>query len=271
MAFAQYGGLRSPYEQRAEGFQPRYVFTPRMVGRLACGELAVEPVLGPARVVAVSAGRPPNDRTSVYVGWRDEHGPGTAAGTYPADLSFKVRMPAHIDRLVIRQGIDRARWYKRDITADTARLIAAHLHFGKRSALYGFTVDGHVDDRLFDELDMVSRQRQYAREWVDAFARYCLARDDTGPLPAWTRRAVSEGEARAEAWLGAAGVNVGELKRQVSGNAQKSEYPSLLGGKHMETGTAVQLIEAAFALGVEAGWTGKIARSPWAMRQQVAA
>ena len=62
------GGSRTPHEQGSQGapgqetaaaaagaelFRPSYVYTPRLVGRLAVGELAVEPVLGPVRVAGV--------------------------------------------------------------------------------------------------------------------------------------------------------------------------------------------------------------------------
>jgi hypothetical protein len=266
MKYGHKGGLRSPYERSANGFEPSYIFTPRLVGRLACGELAVEPVLGQVRVAEIK----PYGDTSVFVGWRDEHGPGTAAGTYRADRSFDVRMPAYPDRLLIRQGIDQARWHRRNITGSIARLIAVHLHAGQNSALHDFMVDGRVEDRLYDELDTVGRQRQYAHEWVDELARYCLVRDDPGPLPGWNRRALSAGEARAETWLRAAGVNVGELERTVTGNGRETAYPDLIAREQMSTETAMQLIEAAFTLGMEVGSTSRVARTRLASQQPAA-
>jgi hypothetical protein len=265
MTYGHKGGWCLPHEQGTPGFRPRYIFAPRLVGHLGCGELAVEPVLGRVRVTEILA----VGEAWVYVGWRDEHGPGTAAGTYSIDRSFDVRMPAYPDRLLILQGIDRARWLRRNIPGGIARLIAAHLHVGKHSALHTFTVDGRVDDRLYDELDMIGRQRQYARQWVDELARYCLVRDDPGPVPGWNSRAVSEGEARAEAWLRAAGVNVGEVQRQGKGNSHDTSYPDLLAREHMSTDVAMQLIEAAFAMGVEASLTSRIARAALVNRQPV--
>jgi hypothetical protein len=170
-------------------------------------------------------------------------------------------MPAHDDRLLVRRGIDQAKWHGREITDDTARLIAGHLHPGERSALHRFMIDGSVEERLYDELEVVAQHRQYAREWVDALARYCLAREDVGPIKAWTRQATSRAEARAEEWLSAAGISVEALHdhAKVNGNGKSTEadrrqqYRDLLSRKTMQTETAVQLIEAAFTLGMEVG------------------
>jgi hypothetical protein len=127
----------------------------------------------------------------------------------------------------------------------------------ERSALHGFMVDGHVDELLYEELDTVREHRQYAGEWVDALARYCLAREDTGPMAAWTRQAMNEAEARAEEWLTAVGVNVDALHEQANGNGadRRSRFRDLLSKKQIKTETAAQLIDAAFTLGLEAGRT----------------
>lgn len=280
------GGSRSPHEQGSQGapgreaaaavagaelFRPSYVFTLRLVGRLAVGELAVEPVLGPVRVAGV---RQPEeegpDGSHVFVSWRDGHGPGMAAGRYPADRSFDVRMPAHEDRLLVRRGIDQAKWHGREITDDTARLVASHLHPGERSALHRFMIDGSVDERLYDELEAVAQHRQYGRDWVDALARYCLAREDAGPIKAWRKQATRRAEARAEEWLSAAGISVEALHDQAKANGngngadQRKPYRDLLSRKTMQTETAVQLIKAAFTLGMEVGRSP--ARAPGARR-----
>jgi hypothetical protein len=279
MEHAKEGGSRTLYELggreglggrevAAESFPPRYVFTPRLVGRLSCGELAVEPVLGVVRVAGVRQPEEEDqDGSFVHVTWRDEQGPGTATGRYPADRSFEVRMPDLADRLLVRRGIDQARWRNREITDDVARLIASHLHSGERSTstLHAFTIDGSIDEGLYDELDVVAGHRLYAREWVDALVRYCLARKNPGPVLAWTRAATNEAEARAEEWLTAGGVNARELEEQINGNGNNSvngngaggdgrkRYPGLLSRKHIQTEMAARLIEAAFKLGVEAG------------------
>jgi hypothetical protein len=282
------GGSRTPQEQGSKGapgreaaatapaaelFRPSYVFTPRLVGRLAVGELAVEPVLGPVRVAGV---RQPEEEDQenphVFVSWRDEHGPGTAAGRYPADRSFNVRMPAHEDRLLVRRGIDQARWHGREITDDTARLIAGHLHPGEPSSLHRFMIDGSLDERLYDELEAVAQHRQYGREWVDALAQYCLAREDAGPIRAWTRLVTRRAETRAEEWLSAAGISVDALHDHAKANGngtntkadRRQQYRDLLSRKTMQTETAVQLIEAAFTLGMEVGRSP--ARAPGARR-----
>ena len=255
------GELRAAREPAAEGFHPRYVFTPRLAGRLACGELAVEPVLGPVRVTGI---RPPEDETGesphVHIAWRDERGPGSAAGRYPADRSFPVRMPAPEDRLLVRRGIDQAKWRKREITDNIARLIAGHLHPGEGSALHGFMTDGSIGERVYDELEQAARHRFYARGWVDALTRYCLFREDPGPVAAWTKLATAEAEARAEEWLTAAGANVATLAQEATGhrNGRHHRYRSLLARKHIPTDTARQLIDAAFLLGVTAARKGTL-------------
>jgi hypothetical protein len=217
-------------------------------------------VLGPARVAGVRQPEEEDPENShVFVSWRDEHGPGMAAGRYPSSRSFDVRMPAHDDRLLVRRGIDQGKWHGREITDDTARLIAGHLHPGERSALHRFMIDGSVDERLYDELEAVAQHRHYAREWVNALARYCLVREDTGPITEWTRQATARAEARAEEWLSAAGISVDALHDHASGNGKHTEadrrkqYRDLLSRKTMQTETAVQLIEAAFTLGMEVG------------------
>jgi hypothetical protein len=277
------GGSRTPYEQGRHGvpgqetaaaapgaelFRPDHIYTPRLAGRLAVGELAVEPVLGPVRVAGVRKPEEEDpDGSHVFVSWRDEHGPGTAAGRYPADRSFDVRMPAPDDRLLVRRGIDQARWHGREITDDTARLIAGHLHPGERSALHRFMTDGSIEERLYDELEAVAQHRQYGREWVDALVRYCLAREDAGPITEWTRQATARAEARAEEWLSAAGISVDALHDHASGNGEadrRKQYRELLNRKTMQTETAVQLIEAAFTLGMEVGRSP--ARAPGARR-----
>jgi hypothetical protein len=282
------GGSHTPHEQRSQGapgreiaaaapgvelFRPNYIYTSRLAGRLALGELAVEPILGPVRVAGVRQSEHLADETGmeteefVFVSWRDEHGPGHAAGRYPADRSFDVRMPAHDDRLLVRRGIDQANWHGQEITDDTARLVASHLHPGERSALHTFMIDGSVDERLYDELEAVAQHRQYGREWVDALARYCLSREDTGPIRAWTRPATNRAEARAEEWLSAAGISVEALHDHANGNgngADRKQYRDLLSRKTMQTETAVQLIEAAFTLGMEVGRSP--ARAPGARR-----
>lgn len=299
MEHVKEGGLHTPNslpvaEAITGGFAPQYVMAPRLVGHLACGELAVEPVLGVVRVAGVRRHGQSEDGNEdgstknrsedvsgeaaeqrfVHVTWRDEHGPGTATARYPADRSFDVRMPAPEDRLLVRRGIDQAKWHGRVITDDTARLIAAHLNPGERSALHRFMIDGSVDEQVRHELALVARHRRYAREWAGALLGYCLAREDTRPIEAWVvrTRAYAEAEARAEVWLSEAGVSVDALHDHVNGNGSRSgngkgagdgrgggdeedqptPYGDLLSRKHMTTEIAAQLIDAAFLLGVAA-------------------
>jgi len=258
---------------------PQYVFAPRLVGHLAYGELAIEPLLGPARVTQVrheDRAEHPNDQDAafgdgfVHVTWRDEHGPGQATGRYPSHRSFEVRMPHLADRLLVRRGIDQAVWLKQEISDATARLVAAHLHTGPPSALHRFMLDGSIGESLQDELEAVARHRQYAREWAGAMVRYCLARPDTGPITSWTRPATNEAETRAEAWLTAAGVNVDELpdhpKGDHDGATHPQRHPNLLTRKTMKTETATQLIDAAFTLGLAAGRSQASSRARYLIR-----
>jgi hypothetical protein len=282
----QKGGLPSPHGYRtgeavANGFAPQYVFSPRLVGHLACGELAIEPVLGPVRVAKVLPAElehahmngGPGEEPHVHITWRDEHGPGTATGRYPPDRSLDVRIPSLTDRLLVRRSIDQARWLKREIPDNTARLIAAHLHPGLKSALHGFTVDGSIDELLYDELEATAHYRHYAREWVDALARYCLNREDTGPLVAWSKDKLADGEARAEEWLTEAGVNVNELEAHATADGNDNgrqadngkRYESLLARKTIKTEMAAQLIDAAFIMGIEAGRTRARTRRAWSL------
>jgi hypothetical protein len=223
--------------------QPRYVFVPRPAGRLALGEFVIEPALGPVRVAAVMRARD----AFTHVTWTDDHGPSRATGRYPADRSFPVRAPEHADRLLIRQGVDQAAWARRDITGAIARLIAAHLHLGPRSALYDFTVNGEVTDHLYDELNQISTSWEPYRPWASALGRYCLSREDTGPVPGWGPHP-EDAKPRA--------VSTIEKHSQQQRPRTKAKIRPLTAKKRMPTETAMQLIEAAYALGVAAGRSG---------------
>lgn len=221
--------------------QPRYTFVPRLAGRLTLGEFVIEPVLGPVRVAAVR----PVRADLAQITWSDDHGPSRATGRYAADRSFPVRAPERGDRLLIRQGIDQADWIKRDIPGVIARLIAAHLHLGPRSALYNFTVSGVVTDHLYDELNQISTSWEPYRPWASALARHCLSREDTGPVPGW---GPDPDERRpSQAITDPASMSNPGRPRT------KAMTRSLTARKRMPTEIAQQLIDAAFALGVAAG------------------
>src|SRR5205823_10095117 len=57
--------------------QPRYQFVPRQAGRLACGEVAIEPVLGLGRVTSVTTAESDAQHCSgfVHVAWSDDESP----------------------------------------------------------------------------------------------------------------------------------------------------------------------------------------------------
>jgi hypothetical protein len=166
---------------------PRYELVHRAAGSLAIGELAIEPQLGPVRVEAVLPCRPGGRGRSklVRIAWADDFGPSRAVAHYPPERTFPVRAPARADVLTIRQGLDQAAWRRQNIAGPLARLIAAHLHFGPRSALYGFAVNGAVATQLYDELNQVATSRPPLRPWACALAHYCISRNDTAPVDGW--------------------------------------------------------------------------------------
>lgn len=219
--------------------QPRYVFVPRPAGRLACGELVAEPTLGTVRVADV---RHESEHPFVHVAWTDDQGPCQAAGRYPIEQPFAVRAPDRADQLVIRQGIDQATWARRPIVAPVARLITAHVNPGPRSVLYRFAINGAVPDELHDELTQVAAHQPAYRQWVSALDRYCRSRDDPGPLPGWGP------EPPIPAMLE---PNIdGEEVRGRNDWSPEAGLP--LPVEQLSAETALQLIDAAFALGVAA-------------------
>jgi len=168
--------------------RPAYEVIQRQVGHLACGDLVVEPVLGEVRVVHVAEfGYDEAQRQRrLQVHWATDDGLSTAARLYPAAATVAVRVPALTDQALIRQGIDLAVYQQKEIDPRTARTIAAHLQRGPGTALYAFAVSGVISDRLYDELDEVAlAQSAVARQWIDALARYCLSREDDGPVAGW--------------------------------------------------------------------------------------
>lgn len=117
--------------------------------------------------------------------WATDDGLDVATQLLPSDAMVEVRIPARADLLAIRRGIDLAHYNRRNIDDRTARTIAAQLQRGTGSALYAFAVNGAISDRLYDELDEVMIGRSpTVRRWVNALARYCLAREDGQPVDA---------------------------------------------------------------------------------------
>lgn len=240
--------------------RPSYIFVPRTVGRLARGELAVEPVLGPVRTRAVLPES--QDGAFVRVVWSDDLGPCRAAGRYRADRQFPVRVPDPADRLFIRQGLDRAARANRQITSRVARLIAAHIHLGPRSAIYRFAVRGTASDQLYDELNLVSISQPVYRPWAAALAQYCLDRDDDGPVRGWGPPyplPASLPDPRDTRQAGGADQNR---------HSRSKLPPRPLTAKRVPVETAERLIEAAFALGVLACRTEVMAaKARWIIQQ----
>ncbi|MEH1130375.1 hypothetical protein [Micromonospora sp. CPCC 206061] len=207
--------------------QPRHEIVMRSAGRLTCGDLAIEPSLGIARVAAVR-----HDGPYVHLTWADDYGPSTATSRYPAGLVLPVRVPHPLDRLKIKRAIEQATWAKRAVRSDTAWLIAAHLNHGPGTALHRFTRDGAVTGALFEELEQVKRMPA----WVDALARYCLDRDYKGPLSGW--------------WPGRGNDEPAATQRPAPPSRRRRR--PVLARKYMYTETAQRLIDAAFAMGLEA-------------------
>lgn len=218
--------------------RPRYQLVPRPAGRLACGELAIEPALGPARVGSVTAIETVHRAALVAIAWTDDRGPGRAVARYPAARRFQVRAPHLDDVRLVRQGLDLAERSQRDVPDSVARLIAGHIHFGPRSALYSFAVSGRIWEDLYDELEVVATSREVYRPWVSALARYCLSREDTGPVPGW-------GPTPPEP----------AVDQPDTSSATQRATPAKLRpstAKRISIETALKLIDAAFVLGVAA-------------------
>ena len=167
---------------------PAYEIVERQVGHLACGDLVIEPVLGEVRVARVAALGCGCTEQQQLLQVHLVHGDGlsVAARALPADATLPVRIPTLADRILILHGIDLATYNRREVDDRTARTIAAQLQRGPDSALYAFAVSGVISDRLYDELDEVALARSaVTRRWIDALARYCLSREDQGPVDGW--------------------------------------------------------------------------------------
>ncbi|BCB84438.1 hypothetical protein [Phytohabitans suffuscus] len=216
--------------------RPQYEFVERQAGELVCGEVVKEPNLGLARVSAVEHPAP----SFVQVRWSDDHGPGAAAARYPIDQPLCVRAPGPADRLRIQRAVDRAGWIGAAISASTARLIAVHLHRGPTSLLYDFAIDGAVSDALLSELRRIGTEQPDVRRWAAALAWYCRTREDHGPILSWIANARTD--SRPE-----------PVDRRIVRQHPPATTAGILTTKHIQTGTAIQLMDAAFALGLAAG------------------
>ncbi|MDQ7903063.1 hypothetical protein RB614_00825 [Phytohabitans sp. ZYX-F-186] len=238
-----------PMRATARPGEPQFVLVPRPAGSLACGDLAREPVLGPARITDVGRAGP-----YVHLAWADERGPSTASARYPADQEFAVRAPHPVDRLKIERAIERATWAKRAVRGDAARLIAAHLNRGPGTALGGFTMDGAVTVALYDELEQVDAEQPIYRPWVQALVRYCLDRDYQGPLSGWGPAMPSEQPPAAQ-------------RLAPAPQRRRRTAVDLMAKKLMPTETARQLIDAAFTMGLTASRNELVAaKARWIIR-----
>lgn len=222
--------------------QLQHEFVLRRAGQLACGDVVKEPVLGLARISTVVRKPAP----FVRITWTDDEGPSTAAGRYHADQPFAVRVPGAMDILRIQRGLDRAVWLNQSISRDTARLIAAHLHRGPTSSLFGFVVGGRITDRFFEELDEIQDDQRFPGVWVQALARYVVSREDLGRVPRRRPTDSGRGPHRHGAQTAAAPTNASESGRP-------GRRPLVLVRKQIGTDHALQLIDAAYALGFTAG------------------
>jgi hypothetical protein len=235
----------------------QYEFVLRRAGQLACGDVAREPALGLARVSTVTRTPPP----FVRIEWTDDYGPSTAAGRYHADQQFAVRVPGPIDQLRIQRGLDRATWLSRQISRDTARLIAAHLHRGPSSALYCFVAEGRITEDFFDELDQIHEGRRFPEPWVQALAHYVVSREALGPLSRWESTASPVPDTDQTRDKTAA-------PQTGTGRRSAAQRPLVLVRKQIAADHALQLIDAAYALGFAAGRAEGIAaavrRPAWA-------
>ena len=224
---------------------PHYQYAAQQVGQLACGDLVVEPGLGAVAVDAINHREP-----FVYIRWTDG-GPCTATVRYPAFERLPARGPTPTDRLLIQRGVDQAVYKGQDIAADVARLIAAHLHFGPRSALYRFAIDGALYGRILAELQVAAYGRQQRRGWAVALAHYCQNRRSRGPVPGWAPVPVQTNASRDPAGNSA---HVHSKIRGIPG-------AELLRRKYVRSELALELLDAAFALGVAACRSVEVARA----------
>ncbi|WP_162907100.1 hypothetical protein [Allorhizocola rhizosphaerae] len=232
-------------EQTGGQLRPTYVYVSQAAGRLSIGDVVIEPNLGQLRLAAArSIG------AFVLLGWSDDYGPCTPSGRYSADQRFAVRVPGPTDRHYIQQKVDAAARHNRVIPPAAARLVAAHLHTGPRSALYRFAINGSLlDNRIVDELNNVLRFRPVFTEWVHALGRYCVERVNRGPIGAWQTAAPDRpppepNHGRREAAAPSPGVG---SQHQLD----RSRLP------HVPSETVQELIDAAFAVGYTAARTVK--------------
>lgn len=73
---------------------------------------------------------------------------------HPAARLYRADTP-----VAARQGIDQARYQRREIEHATARLIATYLPRERGARLYGF-VTGAISERLYDELEKATLNRR---------------------------------------------------------------------------------------------------------------
>ena len=104
------------------------------------------------------------------------------------------------DEWVIERGIEVAAAEDRPIDDRTAHYIAAQLHEGQTSALYGFASTGAISPDIHDELAAdVDRQPEHLQRWSAWLSTYCSDRADKGPVEDWHQRTRDEDRAEVEA------------------------------------------------------------------------
>lgn len=232
-------------EQTGGQLRPTHVYVSQAAGRLSIGDVVIEPNLGQLRLAAAN-----HIGAFVLLGWSDDYGPCKPAGRYQADQRFAVRVPGPTDRLYIQQKVDAAARHNRVIPPAAARLVAAHLHTGPRSALFRFAINGSLlDNRIFDELNDILRFRPAFAEWVHGLGRYCVERVNRGPIAAWQSAAPDRpppepNHDRREAAAPSPGVG-------------SQHEPDRSRPPHVPSETVQELIDAAFAVGYTAACTVK--------------
>jgi hypothetical protein len=220
--------------------QPRYEYSALPARRLVSGDFVDEPVLGAVAVETITACAP-----FIQIRWVDG-GPCAATARYADGERLAVRGPAPAERRLLQQGVDRAAYLQKDIGAPVARLLAAHLHRGPGSGLYRFAVDGALSDGLFDELDQIVRRgRPDRRAWASALARYCVDREEPGPVPGWA----PQPKKPVKREFASAAVSLPQVDGRSVGSALR---PALLGDTYIRAETALRLLDAAYALGAAA-------------------
>lgn len=95
------------------------------------------------------------------------------------------------DEQAIELGIWEADVEQRPIDHTTARMAAAQLHTGQKSALYSLASCGAVDgEGLYGEIVRAYREPEVTEQverWLACLGMYAIEHDGRGPVRGWSR------------------------------------------------------------------------------------